>query len=216
MMKSMAWFLVMVIILSMVGCDVPFASGEHTTAKSDVTQATQSTTEQADPSGGEKFSGVIKNYEMMLTWAGHSTNSTVWQSALNAEALEQSREHQPIFKCDTLEELNAFKDAFSGILSMDYVWNGMQPFRDITFSMDDAFFKENSLLVIYIPTISGSYRFDVSSFIVEDGALCVYIDQTNPGPAFDEELSGFMLVITVSKDQLQGVDSYDAYWDGEI
>ena len=76
--------------------------------------------------------------------------------------------------------------------------------------MDDAFFEENALLVVYVTPDSGSYRYGVKELLTSETALTVSVHQTNRPQAVTMDLVGWLVSVEIPKKDLAGMDTFDA------
>ena len=179
MKKIIALILISVLLLSFVGCN-----------------------RNSDDNNSDAFESVI--FRVAWTHGG-----TFFENALNFEKLEdKNRKGMPIYRVDTKEELDAFKENYNdqlGIGSDD---------EELIAKYDDKFFKDNSLLIVYVESGSGSieYAFDSMSFTKD--SVCVHIVTTND-PRFGTcDMAGWLITVAVPDSLLKGCTSFDAVNDG--
>ena len=156
-------------------------------------------------------SGVTDDLEdspiCLISYAGWTGN--IAEGALNLDKLSVSGvQHLPIYKVESVAELDAFKQGWS--LNFDQDCSEAPSFNSVTSAYSDEFFAENTLLVIYVSSTSGSYRYGVWDVYIEGGELCVHVERTNDkGPA-SEDMSGWFITIEIPDKMLEGVTSFDA------
>ena len=118
--------------------------------------------------------------------------------------------HLPIFELEFSEELSQFKKDFGGENVYDYGWDEVPSFNEVTKEYDDAFFAENSLILVYVSATSGSYRFGVKN-VYCDGTKCVaYIAQTNRPGAITDDMAGWFVTFEVKKSDMENITDFDA------
>ena len=105
--------------------------------------------------------------------------------------------HLPIFKFESLEEMERFENAVGDKLSVDIGY-------------EEAFFEENAVLMVYVGANSGSYRYDVSSVVRFEDMLCVHVEQTNEPSEVTDDLAGWFIMVGVAKDDIAGCTEFDA------
>lgn len=179
MKKTIALILISVLLLSIVGCN-----------------------RNSDDNNSEAFESVI--FRVAWTHGG-----AFFENALNFEKLNNKHEKSmPIYRVDTKEELDAFKENYNdqlGIGSDD---------EELIAKYDDKFFKDNSLLIVYVESGSGSieYAFDSMSFTKD--SVCVHIVATND-PRFGTcDMAGWLITVAVPDSLLKDCTSFDAVYDG--
>ena len=159
------------------------------------------------PKGDPKYANTV-------SYAGWTDDPAIASGALNGESLQNAEEtHLPIFKIDTLEDLEQFKTKYSNILSMDQGYNSILSFNDALakaqFDRED-FFEKNTLLVVYVTAISGSYRFGVGGINATDDSVCVYVEKTNAPKVLTDDMAGWFILGAVENDQIKNCSSFDA------
>ena len=150
-----------------------------------------------------------------VSYAGWTDDQAIFDGALNQEALqdEESR-HFPVFKMDSLEDLEQFKSKYGEILSMDQGYNGVLSFETALAKAQwdrEVFYEKHSLLVIYVPANSGSYRFYVDGVDVTDGSVCVRIARAKGSVgAVTEDMAGWFVLMELFDEEACNYMSFDA------
>jgi hypothetical protein len=140
-----------------------------------------------------------KNYIKCLN--GHFINQDGWRSP-----------HLPVYKFDTKDEFDQFKSAISDTYLLDYSYNydEIPSFNEVTAKYDDNFFAENTLLLSYIWSDSGSYRYDVYDIDYDPLSFCMYVARTNnPSIATDDSVSWYIM-LEMSDADIRNCKSFDA------
>ncbi|MBR2387144.1 MAG: hypothetical protein IKB02_00085 [Clostridia bacterium] len=136
-----------------------------------------------------------KNFESTVSYVGYIEGYEIWLGALNKETFYESKvRHLPIFKFDTLAEFEGFEGAVN----------------ENTAKYDEAFFEDNSLLLVYVAASSGSYRYDLHSVYRNENALCVHIEQTNSPEIATDDMAGWFITVAVPDTFLEGCTVFDA------
>lgn len=136
------------------------------------------------------------DYTFESVYAGYTDE--YFFPSLNAEKYYiSSVKHLPINKYETKEELEEWlRDKGEG-LSLEE-------------SYGEDFFKEHTLLSVYVQSNSGSYRYAPNAVVVKDDSLCAFVDKTNDPEVITCDMSGYMVFISVKKSDLEGVAKFDA------
>ncbi len=151
------------------------------------------------------------DFDASVSWANWSDASEIRDLALNRDTFAfSSARHIPIYKCDTLKELNEFKTTFSGIFTMDGTWDEVPSFEEVIADYTEDFFAENTLLLVYVEAGSCTPRFGVDSVSKENGTLSVYVKYTYSPEEGDCAMAGWLFAISASKDQIQSCTNFDA------
>lgn len=155
-------------------------------------------------------------FDATVSYAGWCDLSELPAKALNVDKMAfNSVKHFPIYKFDTLTELQQFKNDVKGILSTDYRYAGYPSLSDATAGCDESFFNENTLMLVYVAAPSGSFRYGVDSIYHADGNFCVHIKNTNePGGGGTCDVSGWFVTVAVSDDLIADCTAFDADFSG--
>lgn len=135
--------------------------------------------------------------ETTVSRVGYIEGYEIWLGALNREKMSiNSVQHLPIFKFDTLDEFDGFTGAkgkeFCGVV------------------YDSTFFDENTLLLVYVPATSGSYRYDVHSVYHKGNAFCVHVEQTNSPKVATDDMTGWFITLAVPDGLINDYTVFDA------
>lgn len=151
-------------------------------------------------------------FETALAWVNWSDEEDFYLAALNSDKLAVSSvQHLPVFRFETAEELEEFKDRFGDRFAMEHRLDGLIPsFADITSEMDEAYFKDRTVFVVYAPASSGSYRFGVDSIYQDSEALCIHIEETAHPEVSTCDMSGWFVIVSLEKALVEGVTDIDA------
>ena len=150
-------------------------------------------------------------FDASVSWANWSDDPKIRELALNKDTFElSSARHIPIYKCNTLEELNEFKTTFSGTFTMDGTRDEVPSFEEVTADYTEDFFIENTLLLVYVEANSCTPRFGVDSVSKENGTLSVHVKYTYTPEEGDSAMAGWLFTIPVNNDQIQDCTNFDA------
>ena len=198
MNRLMALVLVLVCVLGLVGCNTTIPSASTPVEKP--TNKVQS--------GGTP---VEEAFEIAVSYANWTEESEIYFGELNKEKMViSSVQHLPIYKFNTLEELEQFKLAFGEVLTMDSGYDEVPSFNDITTNYDETFFDENTLLLVYVGANSGTYRFGVSSVFCAENSFCIHIEQTNNPEVVTDDMAGWFITVAVPDSMVENCTEFDA------
>ncbi len=146
-----------------------------------------------------------------ITYANWTENSGILTSCLNAWTMViSSVRHLPVFKFDTKEDLDLFREQFEDVLTFDHGYDEVPSFDEIVSEYDDAFFAEHTVILAYVTAGSGSLRFGIRDVFCEGNTLCLNVMQTNhPESGTDDMASWFMMAEVLDK-ELESITAYDA------
>ena len=124
-------------------------------------------------------------FKSTFSRAGSGMDPDIWNNALNANKLNDSNPwHLPIYKFDTLSDLEKFKSDFGGEHGFHYGWDEVPSLNDATKYYDEEFFERYTLMLVCIQASSGSYRFGFKDITLIDNYFCVNVEQTNLNQRF--------------------------------
>ena len=146
-----------------------------------------------------------------LSYANWSEGSTIYMGALNRDKMYiSSVQHLPIYKFDTLQELDRFKEHYGQYHTMDQGYNEVPSFNEVTASYDESFFEENSLIVVYVGANNSTHRFGVQGVEYNEQYFCVNIKETTGAEAVDTAMAGWFITLAVPDDLIQTCTEFDA------
>lgn len=161
--------------------------------------------------GSEPTAPDKAGYDTAVSYANWSDSDDLYYSALNTSTFSiSSVHHLPIYKFDTLDGLDEFKSDFGDTLTMNLGYDEIPSFNDATAEYNEAFFKKNSLLLVYVGTSSCTYRFRVKDVIADSGCFCVNIEETTKAEAIDTAMCGWFITVTVPDKEIKNYTEFDA------
>ena len=156
-------------------------------------------------------SSVKEVFDIKVSYAGWSDDSNIFFGALNREKMAFSNFlHLPIFKFDTLSELEVFKNGVSQTLTIDSGYDKIASFNENTAGYDDKFFEENTLLLVYVSSSSGSYRYNIESVNIYSNTLCVHAVRTNNPDTVTMDMAGWFLTAAIPDSIVKNCTAFDA------
>ena len=151
---------------------------------------------------------------VMLTSLSYATCSNInwiFAGALNKDKMYiSSVQHLPIYKFDTLENLQQFKKNFENHHSLDQGYNEVPSFNDVTASYDESFFEENSLILVYVGANNSTHRFGVQGVGYNEQYFCVNIKETTGAEAVDTAMASWFITLAIPDDLIQTCTEFDA------
>ena len=219
MKKIITMVLCLILVLSLGACGtkaagngVPVAGGSNMPEKNDASEGNTNTSIVVDPTMPvPNVYESHKPYTYNVAFANWSDDNSIYVGALNSKTMAiSSVQHLPIYKFDTKADLDAFKESFSGILTMDQGLDETPSFDYITTAYDDSFFSKYSLMLAYVQASSGSFRFGVSDVSIDGQSFCMYIEQVNNPEAYDCMMAGWFAIAEINKDDIAECTDFDA------
>ena len=153
-------------------------------------------------------------FSYIVTYAGWSEESIIYENALNYELIENDpNTHLPVFKIDTFEELETFKNTYNNVLLFDQGYDTVPSFYEAMSKAqfdNEIFYDEHSLLVVYIPSNSSSLRFEIEGIETSDTLMCIKIERKNEETEIEDNMAGWMVCVKINKDKLSNYISFNA------
>ena len=169
--------------------------------------APQSTENETQPGG----TPVDELFDITVSYANWGELTEIYAKALNTEKMTMSSViHLPIYKFDTLAELEQFKNDVKDVLSIEQGYDEVPSFNESTAKYDESFFAENTLMLVYVEATSGSYRYGVDSIYHADGNFCIHIKQTNNSEIHSDDMSGWFITVAVPDSMVADCTIFDA------
>lgn len=195
MKKLIAIVLALICISGLVGCN---------TGKQETTELTS-----GEPQSGVTPAGEV--FDIAVSYANWGDMIKIFAQALNSDTMEMSSVmHLPIYKFDTLAELERFKKGVKDSLSIDSGYDEVPSFNDSTAKYDEDFFAENTLMLVYIGACSGSYRYGVDSVYHANGNFCIHVKQTNNPEIVTDDMAGWFITVAVPDSMVADCTVFDA------
>lgn len=144
-------------------------------------------------------------------WAGHIEDDTMFMGALNRNKMViSSVMHLPIYKFEKKAALDAFIKGYAEKEDMALEYDGNMSFIEATNNLNDRFFEENTLIIVYVPATSGSLRFGIKEIYLKDEHLCIYVEQTNSPEVHTDDMAGWFITAAFSKKDIEKCKYFDA------
>ena len=135
----------------------------------------------------------------------------IYDKALNASKLNDSNPwNLPIYKFDTLSDLEKFKSDFGGENGFNYSWDEVPSFNDATKNYDEDFFERYTLMLVYISVGSGSYRFGFKDVTIDGNYFCIHVEQTNNPQSFTDDMAGWFITVAVPDSMVANITEFNA------
>ena len=161
----------------------------------------------ADHSLPYSIEGGIKTTVAYANW----TEGGMMRDCLNGDKMIiSSVRHLPVYKFDTLEELNRFKESYKDILTFDQGYDEVPSFKEVTAAYGESFFADHTVVLAYVEASSGSFRYAVRDISCQGAALCLDVEQTNHPEVYTDDMSGWFVIAEVLDSDIAAFTEYDA------
>jgi len=145
-----------------------------------------------------------------LSYAGIPLTNKIYLNSDNRELLPEGVRHLPIYKIDTVAELESFKTEFAQELTMDIGYDEITSFDEVTKKYSESFLEDNTLFIIYIDSTNSTHRYGIESLCNEDGYFCIYLQETTGAESVDTAMSGWFLTVAVTKESVIECSVFDS------
>ena len=152
------------------------------------------------------------DFPIFTAYAGWSESDEIYTRALNTQKMAQSsQKHLPIYRLDTLADVEAFRSTFENDLAFEYGFDEVKSFNDTveTFA-DETYLKAYSLIVVYVQANSGTYRYGVESIFCDGENFTVEVEELKHPEAVTADLAGWFIVIVVPDSMVNNCTAFDA------
>lgn len=212
MKKYIALILVFVCLLSLFGCAKEQKDSMDTSAVTTVKTA-DTTGIFDDPDSAYVYPS--DTFEITMSRYGYSDSDQIYFGALNRDKMYMSSVHHlPVYKCDTAEELDAFNDTYSPLIQDSLHLDEVPQYRDVITGYDGNFFDENSLVIVYLTSGSGSLTYGVESIFCDGKTFVVHVERTNDPECGTDDMVGWLIAVAVPDSMIEGCGEIDADFVG--
>ena len=136
----------------------------------------------------------------------------IGSQAANAETmLISSVRHIPVVVIEDAAALAKFMQDGGEFFQFDQTYDADVSFADASKQYDDAFFKENQLLILCTQESSGSIRHEIAGTPISGNTLSVVVRSIVPEVGTDD-MADWFVVLEVAKDEIKNCDKFDAYY----
>ncbi len=150
-------------------------------------------------------------FESTVSYAGYAEAEEVYPKALNAGKMHLSSSiHYPIYKFDTLQDLEQFKNDFASTFTMKSGYDEVPSFNSATEKYDGSFFEENTLMLVYISVPNCTYRYKVQNVVYDEKSFSVHITETTKAQVVANAMAGWFVTVAVPDALIENCTDFDA------
>ena len=95
-------------------------------------------------------------------------------------------------------------------LTLTQGYDEISSFSAVTAHMDEANFEKYTLLAVYVPSSSCSYRYGINHVWVSGETLCIHVQSADAAADGDNAVAGWLLTAGLEKEVLAGITTFDA------
>lgn len=162
-------------------------------------------------SGSYDLPKPIVEIKTAVAYANWTDDSRVFADCSNAGMMTiSSVPHLPVYKLDTLKDLEQFKEKFRDILTLDHGYDEVPSFNGITALYDDSFFADHTLILAYVTAPSGSFRYAIQDISYAGSTFCLDVVQTNDPETHTDDMAGWFVMAEVLDSDIADDILFDA------
>ncbi len=171
----------------------------------------QSSDTKEDTTSSDALPQALTKPDHAVAWVNWSDDPKIKTDALNADTFSLSSAlHLPIYKCDDLEQLKGFQAAFDGIFTWDSGWDEISSFTDAAAGYTEEFFKQHTLLLVYVEAGSCTPRYGADCVTIEGDTLTVTVKPTYNPEMGDCAMAGWLICVPIEKELAAACSVFDA------
>jgi hypothetical protein len=137
---------------------------------------------------------------------GYANSDEIYNSALNSAV-----GGLPIYKFDTASELERFKTDFEDDFSFDPPYMEEGSFGKTVEGIDEKFFDQYRMYIVYVPSNSGSYRYYIDNVDMDGNDFCIYVKEAE---ILEEnvtaDMEGWFVLFNQPKNEVKDYATYNA------
>ena len=154
-------------------------------------------------------------FDNCLSWAGWSGEASLYVGALNSDKLQINHtRHLPIYVFKSKAELDSFINEMDEHLSMDEPRDEVPAFTETATKYDEEFFKDNSLVLVYVTSGSWNTRYSATGFHCDGESFVLKIKETTNTDFGDTAMGGWFVTVVTANSLIDGCSQFDAYLEG--
>lgn len=154
---------------------------------------------------------IFTDNDITVSYANWAESNKIFSQSLNINKMIYSNiQWLPIYKFDTLTELENFKNNVKDIWSIDSGYDEVPSFNESTAKYNENFFEENTLMLVYVEATSGSYRYGVNNIYCDGTSFHIHIEQTNNPEIHSDDMSGWFITVAVPDSIIENCTEFDA------
>ena len=154
-------------------------------------------------------------FDNCLSWAGWSGEASLYVGALNSDKLQINHtRHLPIYVFKSKAELDSFINEMDEHLSMDEPRDEVPAFTETAAKYDEEFFKDNSLVLVYVTSGSWNTRYSATGFHCDGESFVLKIKETTNTDFGDTAMGGWFVTVVTANSLIDGCSQFDAYLEG--
>ena len=151
-------------------------------------------------------------FPIRVAYAGWTENGEIYTNALNTENFSLDGAYNfPIYRLDTLADVEEFRSAFGNDLLMDGGFDDIKSFNDtVSIFEDENYLKAYSLMLVYVKANSSTYRYGVESIFCDGESFAINVEELKHPQEVTADLAGWYIMVVVPDSMINGCTEFDA------
>jgi beta-lactamase regulating signal transducer with metallopeptidase domain len=151
-------------------------------------------------------------FDNCLSWAGWTGDVSIFSGALNRDQLQTNHtQHLPIYVFKSRAELDGFMANMEDHLTMDAPMDEVPAFRETAARYDDEFFRDNTLILVYVPSDTCSHRYGATGFYCDGTSFVIHVEETTKEVVGDTAMGGWFVTVVTANSLTDSCTQFDAY-----
>ena len=145
--------------------------------------------------------------EYTVSYAGGGQEAGIFEEAVNKNTFYLSSQvHLPVIVLDTRQALEDFCWNYVNVTST----SAEASFQTVAGQYDEAFFRDHTLVLVYVPCGNCTHRFDVAQVHKTGDNLTVRVVETTGAEVVADAEACWLIAIPITKSMAGSLTSYDA------
>ncbi len=164
---------------------------------------------------GENYnppSPIRQIFDNRMSWAGWDGGAILYVRALNSEQHQKynGTQHLPIYVFQSKDQLVSFMSDECKYLTIDQSLGEVPAFAETAASYDEAFFAENSLILVYVTSENCSSRYSATGFQCDGTSFLLRVEETEKNRDNNSPRGGWFVTVVVANELIEGCSQFDA------
>lgn len=172
----------------------------------------------SQPAGESSRYAETSAYTVSYISTDYSTQESLWSEADNAGMADaEERRHIPVRRIDSIEALQEFLEVYGEWPDFSSYTGAVIPLSKTTEAFDYRYFKDHTLLVLYLTENSGSNRHQIDRVGIDGDTLFVRVFAIVPTNSdglvcLTDDMAGWFILLELDKAFAERCTAVDAWY----
>lgn len=116
----------------------------------------------------------------------------------------------PAIGIKNTEELESFLSLARGYFSLSASTADKETFNESVKKFDEAFFQENGIVIVYIPSESTSIRYTLADAVLDGEELYITVAEKRPEETMDSAMAGWFMTVELPQEVISQANYFSA------